>query len=188
MNWLDFILAAVLVISIVNGLKEGFARTAIGFGAFILALFCGLWFYGLAGARLEEYLGSTQAANLIGFLVIFIGILILGALAGHLLDRVLKAAQLSWLNRLLGGLFGFVRGALVAAVIVLGAMAFPAKEPPRAVTNSRLSPYVIDTARVMVALAPREVKDAFANSYERIQKIWSDTLQKGIRRIPEQNN
>ena len=48
MNWLDFILAAVLVISIVNGLKEGFARTAIGFGAFILALFCGLWFYGLA--------------------------------------------------------------------------------------------------------------------------------------------
>lgn len=184
MHWLDIVLAAVLIVAFVNGVRHGFARTAIGFAAFIVALFSGLWFYGVVGERLQDYLGSAQVSNLLGFLLIFIGVEVLGAVAGFFVDRAIKAAQLSWLNRLLGGLFGLVQGVLIAAVLVLGAMAFPAKEPPKAVTQSRLAPYVIDTARVMVALAPREVNDAFSNSYERIQKIWAE----GVRHIPEQSN
>jgi membrane protein required for colicin V production len=184
MHWLDIILGLVLVASAINGVRNGFARTAIGFATVIVALFCGLWFYGVAGERLQDYLGSAQVSNLLGFLLIFGAVCVLGSIAGFFLDKAIKAAQLSWLNRVLGGLFGLVQGVLVAAVLVLGAMAFPAKEPPKAVTESRLAPYVIDTARVMVAVAPREVKDAFYNSYERVKKIWAE----GIRRIPEQSN
>lgn len=185
MHWLDIVLGAVLIIAILNGIRHGFARTAIGFATFIVALFCGLWFYGVAGERLQDYLGSAQVSNLLGFLLIFCAVVALGAVAQFFVDRAVKAAQLSWLNRILGGVFGAVQGVLIAAVLVLGAMAFPAKEPPKAVTESRLAPYVIDTARVMVALAPREVKDAFHNSYERIEKIWAE----GVRhRLPQESN
>src|SRR5207244_11960422 len=56
----------------------------------IVALFCGLWFYGSAGSFLLPYVSSKDVANFCGFILIFCGILIAGALIGILLSRLLK--------------------------------------------------------------------------------------------------
>jgi uncharacterized membrane protein required for colicin V production len=42
MNWIDFTLGVLLIVSIVSGLKLGFVRTAIGLFSTILALVFGL--------------------------------------------------------------------------------------------------------------------------------------------------
>lgn len=186
MNWLDIALAAIIVCSVIAGFSKGFARTALGFAATIFGLFCGLWFYGTVGASLVQWLSSRQLANLLGFFVIFISIVVIGALLGRLLEHVLRMAQLSWLNRLLGGAFGLLRGMLIGAVVVMAAMAFSVKPPPLSVAHSRLAPYAIGTANVLASAAPREVKDAFSNSYERIKQIWADSLKNGVRKLPEQ--
>lgn len=186
MNWLDFVLALIIVCSVIAGFRKGLARAVFGFAATILGLFCALWFYGIPGAYFAGWFSSPQLANLIGFLVIFIGIAVIGALLGYLLERLMHLANLSWLNRLLGGAFGVLEGLLVAAIIVMAMLAFSAKLPPHSVANSRVAPYVIDSARVLVAAAPREVKDAFRNSYDRVKQIWADTLKHGIRKLPEQ--
>jgi len=73
--------------------------------------------------------GSEEIANLIGFLLNFAGIVALGGLVGWLIHKLLKMAHWAGLNRLLGGAFGFLRGVLIAAVIVLGIMTF-SKNPP----------------------------------------------------------
>ncbi|MGE5569129.1 MAG: CvpA family protein [Rhodospirillales bacterium] len=182
MNWLDIVLGILILISVVSGIKRGLARAAIGFGAVILGLFCALWFYGLLGAHLR-FAGSRNVANLIAFFVIFLGVVLTGSLIGFLVDRLLKLVRLSWLNRLLGGAFGLIRGALVGAVVVMALMAF--WPSPRPVAQSRLAPYVIETARVLVAAAPYEVKAAFRNSYARVKQIWAEALKRGVRRLPE---
>ncbi len=188
MNWLDIVLGIILLASIFSGAKDGFARTVLGTVATIVGLFLGLWCYGVVGNWLAGFLRSQEIANLLGFFVIFISVVIAGALLGALIDRLLKAAQLSWLNRLLGGAFGAVRGALIGAIVVLGIMTFSPKGPPSSVANSYLAPYTVGTARVLIAAAPRELKDAFQNSYERVKKIWSETLRDGIRKDPERTN
>lgn len=188
MNWLDILLGILILGCVIDGFSKGLARTLLGFVATILGLFCGLWFYGIVGVHLKGMVGSEEIANLIGFLLIFAGIVALGGLLGWLIHKLLKMAHLGWLNRLLGGAFGFLRGVLIAAVIVLGIMTFSKNPPPQSVEHSRLAPYVVDTARMLVSAAPRQVQDAFINSYDRIEKIWADALKNGIRKLPEQQN
>ncbi len=185
-NWLDILLLVILAASILGGLAKGFARTGLGLMALLLGLFCGLWFYRMPANWLREYLSSQQLANLIGFLIILTGFILAGALLGALLSRVLKAAQLSWLDRLAGGAFGALQGVLLAAALITAFIAFAPKAPPNSVANSRVAPYVVHAARAIVAAAPREVKDGFRNSYERVKEMWSHGVHKTARKLPSE--
>jgi membrane protein required for colicin V production len=145
-----------------------------------------IWFYGSAGAILLPYVSSPGIANFCGFLVVFVGVLVAGALIGRLLGRMMRAAGLSFVDRLLGAGFGVVRGLLISIAVVLALLAFtPGKSPPNAVVHSRVAPYVIDAARVCAAIAPRELKDGFRKSYEQVKTIWGSALKKGIRELPD---
>ncbi len=181
MNWLDIVFGLVILLSVIGGLRAGLAREVIGLVALVLAVVCGLWFYGSAGALVQPYLSSKQLANALGFFMIFGGILLAGALVTWILEKLLKWVHLSWLNRLLGGVFGLARAAVISAVIVMVLMAFTSKPPPRSVVESRLAPYVVDAARVMAAAAPYELKEGFRQSYEKVREAWAEMMKKGIR-------
>ena len=172
MNWIDLVLIMVLGLSVITGLAAGFARVGIGFIAAILGIFIGFWSYGVVGAYVLDYVSSRQMANLIGFFVIFFGVVILGAIVGRVLARFMKWAGLSWFDRLLGGAFGVVRGFIVCAAIATVLLAFAPSPPPRSVVDSKLLPYVVDVAGVLAAMTPHDIKDAFRNAKEKAQKDW----------------
>jgi membrane protein required for colicin V production len=179
MNWLDWVLLLLLAVSIVSSFRRGFSRELIGLIAVVVALIGGLWFYGAAGAFLEPYVSSKEVAHFIGFILIFLGILIAGAIVGHLFSRLVKAVGLSWFDRILGAGFGAVRGLLLAVALILAIVAFtPGDEPPRAVVQSRFAPYVIDTAHLFASMAPRELKEGFRKRYDKVKSVWEDALKK----------
>ncbi len=178
MNWLDIVLIIVVAGSAVAGLAKGFVRAGLGLLTFIAALFCGLWFCGAVGGYLNGFVSSRRLANLIGFLVVFLGIVIVGALVTALLARLLKLMHLSWLDRLAGGAFGLVRGVLVSALLILLMVTFAPKHPVRAVTQSRTAPYLMEAARAMASAAPREVRQDFREGYEKVKQIWAEALKK----------
>jgi membrane protein required for colicin V production len=189
MNWLDFVLLLLIVGSIIASFRKGFSRELIGLISVIVALFCGLWFYGSAGAFLMPYVSSKEIAYLCGFLLIFAGVLIAGAIVGHLFSRLVKAAGLTLFDRVLGAGFGAVRGLLLAVAVIVAIVAFaPGRTgdgPPSAVVHSRFAPYVIDTAHLFASLAPRELKDDFHRRYGQVKSIWDNMLRKGIHRLPD---
>jgi membrane protein required for colicin V production len=186
MNWLDVVLLILLLGSVVTSFNAGLTREVVGLISMIAALVLAVWFYGTAGSFLLPYVSSPGVANFCGFLIVFCGVLLLGALLGRVLGKLMKAAGLSFVDRLLGAGFGVVRGLLISIALVLALLAFtPGKSPPNAVVNSRVAPYVIDAARLVAAAAPHELKDGFRKSYEQVKSIWSDALKKGIRELPE---
>jgi membrane protein required for colicin V production len=135
-------------------------------------------------ARIHQYVSSVALSNLLGFLVVFFAFVLVGALLGKLLTKLFKWTGLSWLNRLMGAGFGFLRGALVSVGFVAVLMAFTPKPPPHWMVGSILLPYAIDASNVCVALAPRELKDAVSDSMNEVRKAWDEELQKS-RRKPE---
>ena len=52
--------------------------------------------------------------------------------------------------------------------------AFSRNPPPIAVVESQIAPYVIGASEVLAGLAPRELRDGFNNSYEKVKKSWKD--------------
>ncbi len=179
MNWLDILLAAILALSIIGGLKTGLARAGVGVVAVIVGLLVAMWFYPNAAAVLRTAIHSAAAANVIGFLVLFGIVLAIGGLISFAIEKLLKVVHLSWLNRLLGGAFGLVRGVVICGAIVLLFMAFTGKEPPRAVKESRIAPYVVHATRAMAYAAPREIREGFDQSYQKLKEAWANLLKSG---------
>lgn len=178
MNWLDAVLLILLAGSAVSAFRNGFSRELVGFGAAIAGLVLGSWFYGTAGSYVLPYLSSRAVANFLGFAAIFIAMMLLGSLAGWVLNRLLRAVGLSLVDRLLGAGFGIVRGMLLAIVLVMAMMAFtPGPAPPGAVVRSSLSPYVLDAAGLAASLAPYELKEGFRNNYRQVKTAWNGTLK-----------
>jgi membrane protein required for colicin V production len=185
MNWLDFVLALILVASGIAGLRRGLSRQVIGLIAGVLGLLLGIWFYGTVGFYLMPYVSSRTMANACGFAVVFCGVLMLGALVSYVVGRFLKVTGLSIVDHLLGAGFGLLRGLVFAIAIIMGVMAFShGEKPPEAVVNSRMAPYVVDAARMVAGMAPHELKEGFRRTYAQVKAAWSDALDKGIRKLP----
>src|SRR5262249_29123185 len=88
---------------------------------------------------------------------------------------------LSIFDHALGAGFGFLRGLLVSIAIVMGTMAFSrADQPPRAIVESRLAPYVVDAAHVVASMAPYDLKEGFRKTYGQVKAAWNHALEKGI--------
>ncbi len=185
MNWLDIVLLLILIASILTSFRKGFSREVIGLVSVVLALVMGVWFYGMAGSFLLPYVSSRSAANLVGFFLVFCGVMLIGGAASFVVGKFLRVTGLSIFDHALGAGFGLVRGILVAVAVILGIMAFtPGERPPAAVIHSRTAPYVVDAARVVVLMAPRELKDSFHKTYAGVKDAWDKALGKGIRGVP----
>ena len=178
MNWLDIVLLLIFCLSIASGIAKGFAKLVVGLVAAILGFLCGLWFYGAAGSYLLPYVSHKGVADFLGFLLIFFAVVLVGALAGKLLGTLLKWVGLSWMDRLLGAVFGLVRGLVFAIAVVLALMAFSPNPPPGSVIRSRIAPYVIGAADVCSYMAPNEVREGVHQSYEKIRQAWREMLDK----------
>jgi len=173
-NWIDILLVLVIGCSILSGLAAGFARVGIGFIAAVLGMMCGFWFYGIAAEHVLDYVSSRAIANLIGFFVIFFGILILGAIIGRILAKFFKWVGLSWFDRLLGGAFGLLRGLVIAIALVTVLLAFAPSPPPRSVVESKALPYVIDASNILASVTPHEIKEAYHDAKDNVKKYWSE--------------
>jgi membrane protein required for colicin V production len=177
-NWLDYLLLAILLVSVVLSARKGFSREIIGLAAALLALVLGMWFYGLAGSFLIPYVSSDRVANLIGFLLVVFGVMLFGSMLGWIVSRFLRTVGLSFFDRLLGAGFGLARGLLIAIAMLTAYMAFgpevDSKTVSASVLNSRIAPYVLDASDLFVAVAPMELKSSFLKQYAQMKLLLED--------------
>jgi membrane protein required for colicin V production len=175
-NWLDFAFLLFLVIFAVQGFAQGFSRLIVGLVATLAGLLIASWCYDLPASLLSPYVSSKAVANVVGFMLVFVLIQILGGLAGLVISRVFKWTGLGWLDRLLGFAFGALKAVLVGIVLVLILTAFPIKPVPDSVAHSQVAPYLIDAAHALTYLAPRDLRQSFSETYDRIHDLWRKEL------------
>jgi membrane protein required for colicin V production len=174
-NWLDYILIAILLLSAILSARKGFSREIIGLAAALFALVLGMWFYGTAGSFVIPYVSSERVANLIGFLLVVLLVLLCGGIFGWIVNRFLHTIGLSFFDRLLGAAFGLARGLLIAIALITAFMAFgpqiDSAAVSSAVVHSRIVPYVLDASHLVVAIAPMELKSNFRKQYAQVKAV-----------------
>jgi len=181
MNWLDIVLAIILLTATIRGLRRGFTRQIIALVTGVLALLVGVWCYGFPAAWFAPYVSSPALAGALGFGVVFLVVMLVGGAVSAIVQRVLRFTGLSIFDHALGAGFGFLRGMLVSIAIVMGAMAFSrADQPPRAIVESRLAPYVVEAAHAVASMAPYDLKEGFRKTYGQVKAAWNHAVEKGI--------
>jgi membrane protein required for colicin V production len=182
MNWLDYLLIAVLAFSAIGSFMRGFSREIIGLCAAIAALVLGMWFYGTAGALVRTWIASDRAANFIGFLLVVFAVLAAGAITGSVVKRFIGAVGLSFFDRLLGAGFGLLRGALIAIALLTAYIAFGPRTgtnaAPAGVIHSQIAPYLLRASGIFVDIAPMELKRSFREVYDGVRSTTEDAMNK----------
>ncbi len=130
MTPIDYILLAVVGISALLALMRGIVAEVMSLVVWAVALWCSVSF---SGVFAEQFLSSITVAGLrlgTAYLVIFLGVLVLGGVLTWFIRRVIAKTGLSSTDRLLGGLFGATRGLLLvfSAVFFAGFTQVP-KQP-----------------------------------------------------------
>jgi len=167
-NWLDWVLATVIVVSVVTAMMKGFVREMISLAAVIAALIVAAVKYRQVAVYYEDITKSHEVALGAAFLTLFVGILLLGALISLLAQKLIKTAGIHWFDRFLGGVFGLVRGVLVDSILLMVLVAFAIK--PGSVQKAVLAPYVTTGARVIVLAMPDELKTQFRAGFEQFRQ------------------
>ena len=173
MNWLDIVFLVVLGLTLVIGLIKGLVKQAIGLAAVVIGFLLASLYYLHAAWFLRKLISSEIAANLIGFLLIFFVVVALGTLLSFLLSKLMKG-PLAFINRVLGGLFGLIKGVLICGVIVFAFLVFDFER--EALNHSALAPYCFQITKGIVALIPQSLKEKFKTSY---QEFRSDEAKNG---------
>jgi membrane protein required for colicin V production len=169
---LDWILVAVLLYSIVISVMKGFVRELFGLGSLLIAFLLGAWWYRSAAFLFKDVVKTEKLALFFGFLVVFLGTLLVGLAAIGLITKFVKFARLQWFDRLLGAGFGFIRGWAFGAIIFLGLTSFDVQA--ERVRSSQLAPYFLPGARVIALLTPDDLKGRFLVGYRAVEKWWRD--------------
>lgn len=176
MNWLDYVFIAILLLSTLSSLRKGFVREIIGLVATVAGLVLAFWFYGVAGSLLEPFLSSRRLANLLGFLLVFVAVVLAGTLVSWVVNKFLKATGLSIPDRLLGAVFGLIRGGAICLALLTAFIAWSPRDEhstaPAAVVNSRLAPVLTEASRTAVSMAPMDLRQNFQEGYALLEKAW----------------
>ena len=118
MNWLDGIILGILALSVVIGLLRGLVAEVLSLVAWIAAFWVAAVFGPDVAALFENSISLPMARIALGYAICFFGILLLGVIVRFAARRLIWSTGLTGMDRLLGVLFGFVRGALVVTILV----------------------------------------------------------------------
>lgn len=117
--WMDYVIVAILALSVLAGLLRGLLKEAISLGAWIAAFFMAFTFVEDGAAYLTKYVGIPQVRIVLAFGVLFLCTLIIGGLINLIVAQLIEKTGLTGTDRLLGLVFGLVKGGVIVTVLVL---------------------------------------------------------------------
>lgn len=117
--WVDYVILGFLGISGLLGLLRGFVREIFSLLAWALAVWLAASYAEAFSPRLETLIEPGPLRKAAAFCIILFVTLVLGGIVGSLIAKLVSRAGLSGTDRLVGLVFGLVRGALLVAVLVL---------------------------------------------------------------------
>jgi membrane protein required for colicin V production len=170
MNPLDVLVIIVLGFCLVRGIFRGLVKEVSSIVGVLAGFYAAYTYYHFPGELLSKWISNPGYRNILGFLLIFLTVLVIVGVMGILIKYVLKIAFLGWLDRVFGAGFAMIKGILIVAVIILLLTTFLPTGAPL-VAESLLSPYVMRVSQVMIKIVPEEMKTEFLAKFKEINKI-----------------
>ena len=120
----DYVIVAIVAVSALIGLARGFVREVLSLAIWAIAVMLAVGFSGDVAAALPKRVEGESLRFVTAFALVFVGTLVVGAIVQWLVMRLVETTGLSGTDRLLGLVFGALRGAVVCVVAVIALRPF----------------------------------------------------------------
>lgn len=172
MNWVDIIIVIILALGLGKGLANGFVRGIFGIAALVLGIVVAAGNY----EQVTEVLFSrlqigSQGQAILGFLLVFVIVMILVTVVGRIIAKALKLASLGWMDRLAGGILGLVMSCVFTGVLLL-LVVMAGMQSNTGVARSVVAPTVIGVMDTIVVYAPDVAREMIDEHYVKLRLEW----------------
>gem|GEM_PF-823415 len=153
-DWLSLLLVVFIAVLVVRAWRNGIVREFVALGALIIAVPIASTFYGDLVPKVEPIVDNLKLANLVAFLAIVFGVVIVGQLLSSMLSRIVQVLQLGSLDHSVGAIFGFLQGCLLIQVVLLVFISYPQPDLRTHIDSSLVATWLVDYSSLTRALLP----------------------------------
>ncbi|MEO0191064.1 MAG: CvpA family protein [candidate division WOR-3 bacterium] len=132
------ILCFFLMHGIIVGLIRGVFDIIGIIGGYILAL---------------KYSSELGISRILGFLLIFVGVVIVVSITGRIISKLIHYTPLGLMDRLFGGLLGFIKGVVVSFVFLIVLLLM---NKGAAVDRSEIAPLILKSGVAASQVLPKK--------------------------------
>lgn len=161
MTAFDYAVLVIVGLSILLSVVRGLVREVLALLAWVVAFVAANLFGSRVGKLMPDAIPTEELRLVAGLVTVFFVALLAMSLVSMAISKLVKSAGLSVEDRLLGSLFGLVRGLLVVVVLVLlaGLTALPKRNMWRdAVLSSPLETVAVEVKQWLPADLANRIK------------------------------
>ena len=171
MNALDILIGGIVGFCLIRGIFRGIVKEITSIIGVFVGFYAAYTYYPLVANWLSHLITNKSYLNIISFFIAFCILFLAVGFVGVVLKYLLKAVALGWADRILGGIFGFVKAVLIASVLLVPLTTFlPPKSP--VIKDSLLAPHVTTLSEKMVVVVPKEMKKKFGDNINALKEAW----------------
>ncbi|MBS3807052.1 MAG: CvpA family protein [Bacteroidales bacterium] len=120
MNLFDLVFIVLLIWSAYRGFTKGFILQLSTLAALLLGIYGAIHFSDFTARMLTEHFSiSTDYLSIIAFALTFVAIVIAVHLLARLIEKLIQAIALGFINRILGIVFGIAKTAFIISIILV---------------------------------------------------------------------
>jgi len=154
MNWLDIVLLVLLGIAAFLGLKIGIIKAVLSLAGLIVGVILAGRYY-IPLAQHLDFIPGEGVAEVIAFVIILMGVLIIAVVLALLLKWATSAIMLGWVDRLGGAIFGLLWGAILCGALL--AMWLKYVSVAEAIVESTVVAILLDYFPLVLGMLPQEL-------------------------------
>lgn len=184
MNWIDIAVLAVWVLTALWGFRTGLLRMFVPLVVVIVGLALSSRVSDPVGNIFSSFTANENIQTAGAFIVIFLGLFIIGSIAGQFLRTALQFLPLFGLaNGLAGAAVGVVVGFLLLSGVLTGLQRFPVANSQETIDASPLGTFLADKFDVVLRatrILPVDWNERFEELKDALPENLPSNLPQGL--------
>jgi membrane protein required for colicin V production len=164
MNWIDWAIVAIVGLSTALSIKRGFVKEAFSLLAWVAAFLVATAFSARFSAQLAVLIVNDSLRYATAYVLLFAATIMLGSLFTAVVVELIKVSGLGAADRMLGTLFGFLRGLVVVLVLLFVTRSVVPTKDQQGVEQSVLVPHM--------SFVEQWARENFSDLANRGRKSW----------------
>jgi len=171
MNAFDILVTVITAFSLIRGIFRGLVKELSSIIGVLAGYYAAYTYYPYIAKFLSQWIPAVAYSRLVGFLIIFCGIFLIISILGVIIKYLLSISFLGWADRISGGIFGLVKGLLIASVLFVVFTTFLPPQTPF-IKDAVLAPHISHVSAQLAKIVKKDMKSEFTEKIKGLQKAW----------------